>query len=273
MRTLFIVLVAASLIVSCSPKKTEKVATHTTLGLFTPYRFFPETLNGQVKEVKEVNYWAVEKDGVIDAGEKITPEEYDSIQWTHNFIAQFAPSGNLTHTIFPDEKEGIIYTWNIVFEGDTAVGAEFMKADTLTTSVKMAPIEGGGLHMMTYNEPADTLAYQLKISYTADHQFNSLQWSNFKSEPTYFSQYSYDDAKKLTGFTGERDDTLRSEMKFTYNEQGFAATQEVINYIKGKNTFNNYEYTYDDQGNWIKCIAYEDSKPHIVVKRDYVYYE
>ena len=273
MRTFFTVFFAVVLVIGCAPKKTEKVETHTTVGLFTPYRFFPETLNWQLKEVKEVNYWAVEKDGTVEVGAKITPEEYDSIRWTHNFTAEFKPNGELVQTVFPDEKDGLMNTWGVFYDGETAVGAEFMEGDTMTYSVKIIPKEGGNLNFETYRQPADTLLNTLEAIYDANKNYQSLQWYNFKSEPTFSYQYSYDEARNMTGFTGTRDDTVRNAMNFTYNEQGSAITQELINYTTGEKTFNKYEYSYDENGNWIKCVAYQDDKPYIVAMRDYVYYE
>ncbi|MBE0653705.1 MAG: hypothetical protein IH594_07900, partial [Bacteroidales bacterium] len=80
---LFLVLVLFSGCKGDEPVKTV------TLSFYTPYQDIPEKLNGQIKSVKEMNYWAIEKNGNFEPGELITRKDRDSLQWSSDFTAYF----------------------------------------------------------------------------------------------------------------------------------------------------------------------------------------
>ena len=68
---LFIIVCIAS---GCA---TEEVKTYsTTVGLFTPYVMFPETLQGQVKSIIEKNYFAKEEEGKLRLALQQTAEKF-----------------------------------------------------------------------------------------------------------------------------------------------------------------------------------------------------
>ncbi len=66
-------------------KPTEK----TVLGMGSNYYLIPQTFNGKIKEIKEINYWAIEKDGQITKGQMMTKKDLDSIGSTPNLIVNF----------------------------------------------------------------------------------------------------------------------------------------------------------------------------------------
>ena len=89
-KIIFLILIISLIIGSWSNKKPlEK----TVLGMWTDYYFIPNTLKGKVKEVKELNYWAIEKDAKIAKGELMTKKDLDSVGSTPNLIAYFDDKG------------------------------------------------------------------------------------------------------------------------------------------------------------------------------------
>ena len=110
----------------------------------------------------------------------------------------------------------------------------------------------------------------MELDENKNHQ--TLQWYNFKGEPTSKYEWAYNSSGQLTGGMVSRNDTVRGGMNFTFNDKGFCEPQEVYNKITGKSETNRYEYEYDDAGNWVKNVAFIDGKPHIVALREYTYY-
>src|SRR5512133_2404198 len=74
----------------------NKPAEKTVLGMWTDYYLITKTLKGKVKELKELNYWADEKDGKIAKGAIMTKKDLDSVGSTPNLVAFFDEKGILT---------------------------------------------------------------------------------------------------------------------------------------------------------------------------------
>ncbi len=265
----FSVFLCALLITNCN---SEKLNEKTVLGLFTPYDGFPETLNGKVKEVKELNYWAIESNGEITAGNPVTIADRDSISWTNDFIVSLDESGVVEKSTTINENGNAISYWEVKSEGGELISADRYENDTLRNKLTVVLKTETMNKMEVKDANADTLIYAYELEFDGNGNYSSVQLYNYRNEPTVKYEYNYSPEGYLSNYTWTRNDTIRGGMRFTHNDHGFAETQEVYSNITGASSLYNYEYKYDEMGNWIQVVASQENKPEIVAKRTYVYY-
>lgn len=253
--------------------QSEKPNETTVLGILTPYFFFPETLKGKVKEVKELNYWAVEKDGDVVAGEQITMADRDSLlNWTNDFVIQFDKSGFIEQIKFLDEKNESFGQWEAINEEGEMKSANWITKDTIRNYLNLVYKDGVLIKGERYRAKVDTLMSKFESEFNEDGNFSTLQFYNFKNEPTVKYDYSYDPEGFISKYSFSRNDTIRGGMNFTHNENGFTESQEVYNKLTGTSETWKYKYEYDELGNWINYVASKNNKPEVVCTRSYVYY-
>lgn len=250
----------------------QKPVEKTVIGLFTPYSYFPETINKKVREVKETNYLPVEKNGKIEAGNPLTAADKDSINWTNDFIVRFNELGLAEKVTDLNEKGEATGTWDIKTELGYYISAKRVVKDSVIVMNKITHQNGQNYRIEVLDPVLDTLRNKLEIEFNADKKYGSLQWFNYKGIPTFKYNYSYDPEGNLSGYEVSRNDSIRGGMNFTHNEKGFVKTQETFSKIRGTSELFSYEYEYDEAGNWIKCIAYTNNKPYVVGLREYTYY-
>lgn len=273
--TLFLVLILSGtlLMPSCSNPKKEAPPVTTTLGVFTPYSFFPETLNGKVKTVKEVNYWANDNSGTITAGDRISIAARDTFNWTNDILVSFDPEGNIEKCVFLDENDKPFGEWDVEMQDGKMAKAKWLANDTTKNYIDIAHPDENTIEMKRYNAETDTLRNSSTIKLDTDGKLMSVQFFNYKDEPLNEFKFSYGPDGKLDNYAISRDDTVRGGMNFHFNEEGFAQSQEVYNTSNDKKESYIYNYTYDDQGNWTGYTGYKDGKPIVICKRTYTYYE
>ena len=269
MKKLLLILCVTLLFCSCSNQKpTEK----TVIGMFTPYTYFPETVNKKVKAVKETNYLPSEKAGKIETGEHLTAAMRDSINWTGDFMVQFDKSGLAEKVSNLDESGKVTGVWDIMSDSVFYTNAKRSVNDSLTVLEKIKKEKDGSYLFEIFNPIADTLWSKAVIKFADNTRYEYIQWHNYKGEPTNKFLYTYDPNGNLISYTVSRKDTVRGGMNFTCNEHGFIKTQETYNKIRETSDMYNYEYEYDDAGNWVKNVAYKNEKPVVVTLREYTYY-
>ncbi len=268
MKTPFLVLCAAILCLGCSDNKP---AEKTVVGLFTPYQYFPESVNGRVKEIKETNYFPVEKEGKIVAGVRLTRADLDSLNFTPDFIVRFNEFGLAESVDHLDENDDVFEYWKITNDSVYPVSAEFWIKDSIVNLSKITKIDENSYQWDIINPKTDTLRNRAILMY-ADKSLKNLNWFSSSGKPLSSFEWTYDPSKHLTGYTYSSNDTVRGGMNFTFNERGLFEIQEIFNKITGKSDKIRYEYEYDNAGNWIKIVAFRDENPLIVGVREYKYY-
>lgn len=269
MKKLIGLLFIAFLFMQCSENKPEE---KTVVGLFTPYGYFPEVVHKRVKEIKEVNYWPVEKEGKIETGQRLTASARDTLNWTPDFMVQFDESGIPEKVNHLNENNDPYESWMIKNEAGFPVYASFYKKDSIAGKHEITKITDSSYRWKIINPQADTLRSSAVLELDANKHFKTIQWYNFKGEPTNKYEWAYNSSGQLTGGRNLKNDTIKGGMNYTYNENGFCETQEVYDKINGKSEINRYEYEYDEAGNWVKSVAFVEGKPHIVCIRNYIYY-
>lgn len=268
-----LVLSVLMIIPACTttPKK-EAPPAKTVLGIFTPYAFFPESLNGKVKTLKEVNYWANDSTGTIAAGDRITIADRDTFNWTNDIEVSFDNMGNIEKCVFLNEKDEPFGEWDVKMEGGKITKASWVAKDTIRNYIDISYPEENTMEMKRYNATTDSLRSSTKIQSDPDGKLLSVQFFNEMDEPLNQFKFIYGPDGALANYTVTRDDTVRGGMNFHQNEEGFTQSQEVYSTSNDDRESYVYNYTYDDKGNWISYIGYKDGKPIVVCKRTYTYY-
>jgi hypothetical protein len=244
------------------------------IGLFTPYNFFPETLNGKVKTVIERNFLGVEQDGKIIKGERLTVAARDTIGWTNDFSLTYDEDGNLIESALIDENDEVIDSNQLTVEEGKIVKSVYTKNDTVRNYALLSYDEAGHLvKVEQFRMPADTLAWSAQL--LSDDQGNFLEWRfmDYKGDPTTKYIFTVNQDGRRTGYTFYNKEGEKAfEQQYTYNDMGYMSRQVLID-KEGKEYVSEYEYEYDEMNNWIKTIGKTSYGPTVVEERTITYFE
>ena len=272
MRKLAIVLLmGSSLLTGCKEKEQEKT---TALFYFTPYSDFPEYLKGQLKSVKEFNYWAIEKDGQVVPGDLITQKERDSLNWSSDFTAYYNEAG------VPSRVDYVTYDWKINswvidIEDNLMIKATWIRLDTPRYYFKpVYDAKRNHIESTGYRYGKDTLIQKITLTYDQNGRNDVVNYFNYKGEPTTRYKFIWNEKSLVSEFsTYNASDSLTSTTKIEYNENGFYTMAEYRDGLgKVLRTLKPEYIEYDDRGNWTSAVIYDDGKLTFYCKREYVYY-
>jgi hypothetical protein len=272
MRKLTIVLfMGAGLLAGCKEKEQEKT---TALFYFTPYSDFPEYLKGQLKTVKELNYWAIEKDGQVVPGDLITQKERDSLNWSSDFTASYNEAG------VPSRVDYVTYDWKINswvidIEDNLITKATWVRLDTPRSYYKSV-YDANRKHVESkgYRYGKDTLIQNVTLNYDQNGKNDAVKYFNYKGEPTGRNTYLWNEKSLVSEFNSyNSSDSLTATAIIEYNENGYYTKAEYRD-GNGKilRTLKPEYIEYDDRGNWKNAVIYDNGKLTFYCKREYVYY-
>jgi len=257
----------------CAEKKpVEK----TTLGMGTDYMYFPEELNGKIKELKETNYWAAEQDGKITRGNPATWKDLDSVGSTKSFVAYFDVTGLLTKYDLTDEDKVIRNSTVGLIENGKLTRWDFkLKDSTYNYMIPEYDSQGYITGGKNYRPLVDTLISKVVVTNDEKGNYTKIEYFNFKDQKGNYQVFTYNDIGKVIEtkfFT--KDDTLRQTFMNTYNEMGFLVTQKVL--IEKPSTVISWDVQdleFDDHGNPSLIFSNIDGgKFKLVTERTYLYY-
>lgn len=246
------------LLFACSTEKSPEATT--TLGFFTPNTFNQETLNGQIKSLKQVACWVMDHDGEFMAGERITQKERDSIGWADDIIVKFDSMGMVMKSMFLGDDEAVTGYWAVECDmGHYKVG-NWYGMDTLRAYVKLHYDDAGNLSVMEqYRADVDTLINSLTFSYNEMGQWVGGNWTRWDGSAGKTNKMEYNDMGQLS-----RRELMNSDgdviawYEYTYDESGIetgfsgmATDSTMINAVMKP-------VEKDDHGNWIKLVSYDD---------------
>jgi len=258
------------LFAGCVPK--EKPVYKTEIGLFTPYSFMPEILNGRVKKLVEKNYLTREDNGKIVADRLLTTGDRDSINWTNDLILTFNEEGLLLQCDQIDENGKVIDSRKSGIDGGKIVRSDHLKADSLAGYDKVYYDSNGWMNKVENYSSEDTLKQVLDIKTDDKGNIDTVFVLNSNNEITWKFEFSYNEANKRSGYKSFNTEGIKTfEQKYFYNDKGILEKQLLID-KDGIETEVPYTYTYDDNGNWIECIG-DDGKIKVLAKREIEYYD
>jgi len=254
----------------------QKPVDKTVLGIGTDYIYSPETLTGKIKELKETNYWAVEKDGKITKGNPISWKDLDSVGFSKNLVACFDDNGALTRYDLVDEDNLIRNSFVGTIENGKIIRWDFKSKDS-TTQYVIPEYDSHGYFIggKMYNPIADTLVMSFIITNNEKGNYTKLEYFNFKNLKESYQVFSLNGLGKVleTKFFNKYD-TLRQTFINTYNDKGFLATQ-TVNIERPKSTVNweVQDLLFDNHGNWLQCYSNANKGEFkLFTERIYVYY-
>lgn len=257
----------------CTHKKpVEK----TVFGMGTDYIYFPEVLNGKIKELRETNYWAAEKDGKITKGNPATWKDLDSVGSTQNLVAYFDVTGALTKYDLVDENNVIRNSRVLTSENGKYVRWEFkLKDSTFQYVIPIYDSQGYFAGGKVYRPKVDTLISSFVITNDEKGNYTRLEYFDFKNLKGNYQVFTLNELGKYIEtkfFT--KDDTLRQTFVNTFTDKGFLATQKVyIENPKSTNSWDVQDLEFDDHGNVLLIYSnIDEGKFKLVAERTYIYY-
>lgn len=251
-------------------------AEKTILGMGTDYLFMPETMKGKVKEVKELNYWASEKNGKITKGNLMTWKELDSIGSTKNFVAYFDNTGVLTKYDNLDENNAIRNSNIGTIENGKWKRFESKTKDSISSYWipqydNMGYLIGGS----SYRPIKDTLIVRQVFTHDGKGNYTKYEYFNSKNKRTAYQVISLNANGKVNEVKYfNKNDSLTGSLINTYNDKGFLIKQ-LSSSEKPKSTspWIYKDLKFDDHGNWLECFAVIDNgKYKVLATRSYTYY-
>jgi hypothetical protein len=272
-RITFIWIAAIIFTCGCTQKKpVEK----TVFGMGTDYMYFPEVLNGKIKELRETNYWAVEKDGKITKGNPSTWKDLDSVGSTQNLVAYFDIAGALTKYDLVDENSVTRNSRVLTIENGKYVRWEFkLKDSTFQYVIPTYDSQGYFVGGKVYRPKVDTLISSFVITNDEKGNYTRLEYFDFKNLKGSYQVFTLNELGKVIEtkfFT--KDDTLRTTFVNTFTDKGFLATQKVyIEKPKSTNSWDVQDLEFDDHGNVLLIYSnIDEGKFKLVAERAYIYY-
>lgn len=272
MKTINLVILCFLLLISgCTTPETEKT---TVLQYYSPYRNAPEFLTGQIKSIKEYNYWAVENNGVMVKGDIISRIERDSIMWSYDFACFFDEEGLLNKTIYSIDNEEI-GIWNLEYTNNLISKAVWSIQDTVRFYHIHHHDENNFLSSgEDYNGLNDSLVNKLKFKCNDAGFITESKVYNANND--LLNTYTYlRDKNNLTKELARhnKSDSLMYTYLWTYNEKGFYVNLKKIDANNQIARSYTVEYTkYDEMGNWTGLIINEEDRIRIIAERTYEYY-
>jgi len=264
-------LVGLVLSFGCAKEDKEKT---TVLYFFTPYGNCPEYLNGKVKSVKEINYWAVEKNGKFMEGDTLSAKERDSLRWSYDFAAFYDELGLLTRIDYSGQNAKV-NSWIVENDKKLLVKATWFVADTPKIYVKLIYDDRGyNKEYQCFSSKNDSLLNKYLIATNDKGQIVGVTAFDNRATCLSKSKVQWNDSSRVVGYyTYSSSDSLRSGFKTMYNHRGFYTSQELVNAKNEVSRVIMSKYLdYDKHGNWLWALIYDNGKPSFMVKRIYDYY-
>ncbi|MCW3787207.1 hypothetical protein [Plebeiibacterium sediminum] len=265
-------IILTGIIFSCKTSSPEPPP-QTTLGAYTPYFVFNETLNGKLKSVKEINYWAIKSDEGITKGSVITTKERDSLQWSNDFIATYNENGLITQNTY-SIGDDFISKWVVENENTKISKAFYYRDDTLWRYDTYTYDESGFTNAQILNYPVDST--KRTFTFVNDSLGNWHKLKYFDAEDNLKRVYTCnrDTKNRITKeYMFDQNDSLLMTMEASYNEYGFYNLSRSSYGSEASSMVVKVDYTaYDHKKNWTSANITINDSIYLVCDRVYEYY-
>ncbi len=253
-------------------KNRKDMDIHVQLGLFTPYFYTPEILNGRVIVIKEELKTPGSGKEVQTGGRVLTPGEISEMDLKPDYTAYFDTTGMIVKVLYPEKGEGPDHYWLVEPENGNYQSALWKAGDSTIYTLKFVYDSNGNLlearslspedhslksretfrygengHIIEYGfyQPADSLQKKILLKWDQNDHVINVKF--------------YDNAGTLT-----------SSRAISYNEQGFMSKKLVISSAGDTTHTITYTYEYDVMGNWVKKVR-DDGVRKLEADRTYTY--
>ncbi|HYW95781.1 MAG TPA: hypothetical protein VE870_09350 [Bacteroidales bacterium] len=272
MKTLSIAFLAALTIALTGCNTKNKLDTHVTLGLFTPYEYHPEILSGRVIMIDEKLSTEVMKANHPEEGRILEPEEISEMGMSPDFTVYFDTTGMVIKVVYPSGEGPLDKSWLIKNVEGKYIRADWISHDSTNMYDTFTYDANGNLSekkafLASTNAPLgrETFRYNAKGE-VIEHDFYTAADSLRKKVIM-----SWDDNNHVTGTEFyNSSDSMVSSIAYTYNDEGFVSNKKIKD-DSGNVTRNvNFTYAYDVMGNWVSKTIDDGVKKYEAV-RTYTY--
>jgi hypothetical protein len=271
-KIIFLSLVIALIVGSCNKNKPVET---TVLGMWTDYYLMPNTLKGKVKEMKELNYWAIDKEGKITKGELMTKKYLDSIGSTPNLIAYFDDKGTLIKYDNLDGENVIQSTIGTIENGKCIRWDYKLKDSTASYIIPEYDNLGYLIGGKEYRPLVDTLMDKAVFTHDSKGNITKFEYFNYKNQKTGYHVCSLDEKGNcIEAKYFNKADSLRNVMTNTYDDNGNVIKQQTfVEKTKSTVIWDYKDLKLDDHGNVIGYYTNIDNgKYKVFVERSFIYY-
>jgi len=235
---------------------------------YTGRHNFPEKLNGKVQEIRWNAFWAKEENGKVVRGD---------IYINPGIIQKYNSSGTILSFV-PLDAEGKTRQgwWSVEVEAEGKIinKALYYLNDTLRGYTKNTYTGNNLTEVKFFDSENDTLMGSVVYNY--DQNGNRIKWQAFtpKNEPRNYVEFSY----SSEGFNEQmKQYSAQGEMTHLYdyilNDKGNKISEHHEDFVNDTIIDAEIKYEYDNKGNWIKRVFYQDNKPIYLSEREIKYYE
>lgn len=268
-----------SLIFIMTGCKNKKTTEYTVLGQYTFVQNSgtPEKLVGKVEKVTQRSYWAIPDGDTFKKGNPITDKERDSIGFFPNCETTFDKSGDPVSCNWLYANNKSIRRYEMFKENNILTLAKLYYNDTLGKYEKIRHNADGDIIEKTiFSAGVDTLLYTYTYKFSMNRDTEILQLYDYKGIPSTKRIAAIDkDGKYLCYTIYYEDGTYMRGQEFKYNEKGNSV--EMIYYEDKKENVTEHLYLspveYDQKGNFIKSIVKNNKGIVSIVERTYTYFE
>lgn len=257
-----------------------------------------ENLHGKVKSVTERQYMAVQQFGEVVKGDPYRPEEgawdvkktynekgymieylqlsigdNDTVSVTSRVFDSIVPSRKLLE--ITDNEKGEIIRYEVTKYNKDGKPDTIATTDAFGTLQQMVLItyeRGGQKEIKTYCSNNGNVKYkQISIldgeypisveNYNGDGQLIGCRRDLWKKG-----------LRDSTAFFDEHGRIL-SRIGFDYDKYGNIVNQHGVDENGDAIKVETYEYEYDQQNNWTRCVYRVEGKPYFVIERTIEYYQ
>lgn len=272
MKTLSIVFLATLTIALTGCKTKNKLDTHVTLGIFTPYEYHPEILSGRVIMVDEKLSTEEMKANHPEEGRILEPEEISEMGMSPDFTAYFDTTGNVIKVAYPSGEGPLDKSWLIKNQDGKYTRADWISHDSTNIYDTFTYNADGNLSekktfLASNNSPLgkETFRYNSNGEIT-EHGFYTATGSLRKKV-----SMNWDENNHVTGVKFyNSSNSLVSSIAFTYNDEGFVSNKKIMDDSGNVKRNVDYTYEYDIMGNWVSKTIDDGVKKYDAV-RTYTY--
>ena len=249
--------------------KTEKVSLGYLTGGFSNAGY----VNGKLKEMTQITYQAKLVDGKAVRGDKLKVIDYQ-INTAHSRHIYNELGKPIHKTIFDDDGNPF---FNIIFnyENGNLSRVFFVRNDTL---IQMNAItsENNLIKQIEYIDPLNNEVKGKRVyNYQNSEFFNSSESYNKDGEKIFETTHERDKfGRELTVTNKDKEGKVVYIQKTSYGEH-FEPTYNHVILSQGKeiNQISKRKGEFDENGNLIKLVRYQDGEPVNMTLRTYKFYE
>lgn len=252
----------------------NKLVETTVLGMGTDYFLLPVTLKGKVKVLKELNYWASEKDGKFIKGNLMMKKDLDSIGSTPNLIAYFDENGLLTKYDQLDGETVIASSLFTIENGRWKRIESKMKDSTTAYFIPQYDNSGYLTGGSWYRPIVDTLTFKIIITNNNKGNITKIEYHNYRNERLSYTVCTPDEkGNNLEARFYNKADSLTGILANTYNENGNMIKQ--LNTDEKTKKVSSWEYKYsksDEHGNAVQIYSVVENGKYQLLAEDLITY-